>query len=152
MTWNNLRPGCLLGLLLLGGCANMVIDDPPASAERWRGTTTAGPTGIAGCGPMAVDVAVYDDPLYFQRLVAGGAEPTAAIVGLVPRATDAVTAWWIQGYVNRDNFVEFETARDRPIYFRAKPYAVWRGTLDGNRGTLSESGSPCYRQLVLTRG
>lgn len=152
MTWTHLQFGCLLGLLMIGGCADMVIGDPPPSAQRWRGTTTAGPAGIEGCGPLAVDVAVYDDPLYFQRLVDGGAEPTAEVAGFWPRATDALTAWWIHGYVNRANFVQFETARQRPIYFRAKPYAVWSGTLEGDRGTLAESGSPCNRELVLTRG
>jgi hypothetical protein len=149
MTSVQLRRGWLLSLALLGGCADMVIGNPPASAQRWRGVTTAGP--VVGCGPLAVDVAIYEDPLYLKRLVDGGAEPTTPVTGFLPRAADAVSSWWIQGYVNPDNFVQFETARERPIYFHAKPYAVWRGKVEGNRATLAESGSPCRRELVLTR-
>lgn len=142
----------LLGMATLGGCADYFIGDPPRSAERWRGTTTAGPAGIAGCGPLAVDVAIYQDPLYFRRMVDGRAEPTVDIAGFLPRATALATTWWIAGYVNPMNEVQLETGRQRPVYFRAKPYAVWRGRLEGDRGTLAESGSPCNRELVLTRG
>ena len=36
--------------------------------------------------------------------------------------------WWLEGYVTAANFVEFETKMQRPVYFGARPYAVWRGT------------------------
>jgi hypothetical protein len=142
----------LLGAAALGGCADLFIGDPPPSAERWRGTTTAGPAVIDGCAPLAVDVAIYQDPFSLSRVVDGRAEPTTEVTGFLPRATDAVTTWWIQGDVSRTNVVQFESGRQRPVYFRAKPYALWRGVLEGDRATLVESGSPCNRELVLTRG
>ena len=50
-----------------------------------------------------------------------------------------------------ENFVEFETRMQRPVYFGARPYAVWRGTRVDDRIALIESGSPCNRALVLSR-
>ena len=64
---------------------------------------------------------------------------------------DTVTTWWVQGYMTPANFVEFETRMQRPAFFRARPYAVWRGTRVDDRIELTESGSPCKRELVLTR-
>ena len=141
----------LAGALALSGCAAFVTDEPPPSAERWQGTTTAGPAGIPLCGPMVVDLAVYRDPLYRPRLADGLAVPTAAPVGARRRAVAFVTTWSVEGAVSPADEVRLELSRERPIYFRAKPYAVWRGPIDGERMTLTESGSPCNRELVLTR-
>ena len=65
---------------------------------------------------------------------------------------DAVSSWWVEGYRSPESFVQLETRRQRPIYFRAKPYAVWQGQIDGDRLALTEAGSPCGREVVLTRG
>lgn len=148
--------GCSLvglgSLLMLGGCADRFISDPPPSAERWRGISTAGPVEIAGCGPLAFDLAIWQDPLYLPRLIHGRADVTQDPSGFGERARDLVTTWWAGGYVSPRNAVQFDIGRQRPIYFRAKPYAVWRGTLAGDRATLVEAGSPCDRELTLTRG
>ena len=65
---------------------------------------------------------------------------------------EAYSQWWLEGYVTEANFVEFETKLQQPIYFGARPYAVWRGTIDGRAHALVESGSPCDREVVLVRG
>lgn len=143
----------LLGLLAVGGCVDMVTTGSSVPAPRWTGTTTAGPATIAECAPMAMDVAIYEDPLYMPSIVDGRAFPEPLAGGsLGARTAEAVSSWWIEGYMNPDFFIEMETRRQRPIYFRAKPYAVWRGTMiDPGTIILVESGSPCHRQLVLTR-
>jgi hypothetical protein len=146
--------GCLalLGLLSLGGCVDMFTGGPLVAAPRWTGITTAGPIDIAECAPMAVDVAVYEDPLYLPYLVDGRAYPKLEADRLSAKVAQLVSTWWVEGYMNPDFFVQFETRRQRPIYFRSKPYAVWRGSLvEENRIVLIESGSPCNRELVLTR-
>jgi hypothetical protein len=141
-----------LGLLALGGCVDMFTEGPIVAAPRWTGTTTAGPAEIAECAPMAVDVAIVQDPLYLFRQLDGRAHPTVRPTAHLPRATAAVTTWWAEGYANPDDFVQFETRRQRPIYFRAKPYAVWRGNIvEDKRIVLEESGSPCNRSLTLDR-
>lgn len=141
-----------LGLLALGGCVDMFISTSPEGAARWRGTTTAGPVAIPECAPMAIDLAIHEDPLYLPALVNGRAYPLDEPRAFWPRTVDAVTTWWVDGYMNPAQFVQFETKRQRPVYFRAKPYAVWRGSLVDDRIALVESGSPCGRALVLTRG
>lgn len=143
---------CLGGALALGGCVDMFTTDVPPGSARWQGTTTAGPAQLAECAPMRLDLAVHDHPFYVPALVDGRAYPTTRPERRWPRAVDAATSWWIEGYRNPDNFVQFETKRQRPVYFRAKPYAVWQGRIDGDRLALAESGSPCNREVVLTRG
>ena len=64
----------------------------------------------------------------------------------------AYRQWWLEGYVTEAEFVQFETKLQQPIYFGARPYAVWRGSIDGDRMVLTESGSPCDREVVLLRG
>jgi len=147
------RMGLLgLGLLAVSGCVDMFTEGPLGAAPRWTGTTTAGLAEIAECGPMAVDVAVVQDPLYMPRQLDGRAYPTVQPVGYLPRAAAAGTTWWVEGYVNADDYVQFETRRQRPVYFRAKPYSVWRGTLvEDKRIELEEFGSPCNRRLILDR-
>lgn len=148
------RIGCLVlaGLLFLGGCVDMFTGRPLTEMPRWTGTTTAGPIDIPECAPMAVDVTIFEDPLYLPYLVDGRAFPQLDIEGLGARATSLVSTWWVEGYMNPDYFVQVETRRQRPIYFRSKPYSVWRGSLvEENRIVLIESGSPCNRELVLTR-
>ena len=63
----------------------------------------------------------------------------------------AYTQWWLEGYVTDANFVQLETKMQRPVYFGARPYAVWRGTIAEDRLVLTESGSPCNREVVLVR-
>jgi hypothetical protein len=140
------------GLLVLGGCVDMFTGRPPEGTARWRGTTSAGPVAIPECAPMAIDLAIYEHPLYMPALVDGRAYPMDLATGIWPRTVDAATTWWVDGYMNPAQFVQFETKRQRPIYFRAKPYAVWRGSLVDDRIVLDEAGSPCGRELVLTRG
>jgi hypothetical protein len=143
----------LVGLLAMGGCVDMFTGDPPATAPtaRWRGVTTAGPPTIPECAPMRLNLAIYEHPLYFSALVNGRAYPQVTPVGPWPRTVESVTSWWAEGYMNPDSFVQFETRRQRPIYFRAKPYAVWQGWVTGDQLALVEAGSPCNREVVLSR-
>ncbi|MEK0085591.1 hypothetical protein [Benzoatithermus flavus] len=155
--------GCLLAL---AGCVDMFTASsapviarwqgdtrpaPEGTAIVWHGTTTAGSTTAAVCAPLAFDVTVHRDPLTIPAAVNGRAYPTTAPEGVGQHVSGALTSWWIEGYQNSDNFVELESKMQRPVFFRARPYSVWRGIQDGNRIVLVESGSPCGRELVLTR-
>ena len=40
------------------------------------------------------------------------------------------------------NFVEFETRMQRPAFFHARPYAVWRGTRVDDRIELTDFAPP----------
>lgn len=140
-------------LLLLGGCVDMFTADPSVATARWTGTSTAGAAEYAECAPMTLDVAIWDDPLFLPQQIGGRASlQPAEPRTLRTRAAEAASTWWVEGYMNPDYVVQLETRRQRPVYFRSKPYAVWRGNLvqDG-RIELVESGSPCGRQLVLTK-
>jgi hypothetical protein len=121
-------------------------------ATIWRGTSTAGKPGVAGCDPLAFDVTVHGDPLSVPAVVNGRAYPTTAPQDTRQRLEAAVTSWWVEGYQNVDSFMQFESKLQRPVFFRARPYSVWRGAQSGEHIVLSESGSPCGRDLVLTRG
>lgn len=143
----------LIGLLALGGCVDMFTTGSNVPAPHWSGTTTAGPETIAECAPMAIEVEIRDEALYLSSVVDGRAFPQATgPASLGTRAADAVTSWWVEGYMNPDFFVQMETRRQQPVYFRARPYAVWRGTMvEPDKIVMVESGSPCHRSLVLTR-
>jgi len=90
--------------------------------------------------------------VYLSPVVSGRAWLATAPQTQVDKWAEDYSQWWLEGYVTSANFVEFESRRQQPIYFRAKPYAVWRGTIEDDRMTLVESGSPCNRQAVLARG
>lgn len=133
-------------MLALGGCVDMFTPSQPPSTTRWSGVTTAGAADIPECRPFALDVALFAQPLYSFDTINGRAFPQAPGIGVA-----SVTTWWVQGYMTPANFVEFETRMQRPAFFHARPYAVWRGTRVDDRIELTESGSPCNRALVLTR-
>jgi hypothetical protein len=140
----------LTGLLALTGCVDAFTTRPP-EAGVWSGTTTAGRTDLAECAPFGFLVDIHDNPVLFWPEVSGRAFPTVAPVGTRQQATNAVTTWWVDGYMMPSNFIQFESRMQAPLFFGARPYAVWRGTLDDDRIALVESGSPCGRELVLTR-
>lgn len=143
----------LSGLLALGGCVDMLTGAPPGVSRTWRGTTTAGPAVLPECAPQRVEVALYDHPIYVPAQIQGRAYPLVEPEGYGARLTDAVTTWWAWGHMYPNRTVQFETRRQRPVYFRAMPYALWRGVMvEDDRILLDESGSPCGRKLVLTRG
>ncbi len=133
-------------MLALGGCVDMFGPTPAPDATRWSGVTTAGAADLPECRPFSLDVALFARPLYSFDTIDGRAYPQASSAGV-----DTVTTWWVQGYMTPANFVEFETRMQRPAFFNARPYAVWRGTRVDDRIELTESGSPCKRELVLTR-
>jgi hypothetical protein len=138
--------------LALGGCVDMFTDNPPGGAARFRGVTTAGVVDIPECAPFALDVGVFPEPWYLWEQVSGRAYPTVPPESARAKLVDAVSSWWVEGYTTPAGFVQFDTRRQRPIYFGAKPYAVWRGSIEGERMVLEESGSPCGREAVLARG
>jgi hypothetical protein len=140
------------GVLALGGCVDMFTDNPPGGAARFRGVTTAGAPGLPECAPMALDVGVFTEPWYLWEQVSGTGQPTPRPEGVEARIVEAVSTWWVEGYTTPSGFVQFDLRRQRPIYFGAKPYSVWRGGIDGERMVLEESGSPCRREVVLARG
>ena len=136
----------LMGMALtLGGCVDMFTTAPP-EAVRWRGVTTAGAKGEPNCGPFAMDLGVYSDPVFLMEVASGRAYPTVRVT------QDDLATWWLEGYATAGNFVEFESREQRPVILDARPYAVWRGTRGDERIVLVESGSPCGREVVLTRG
>lgn len=143
----------LVGLLAMGGCVDMFTGDAPATAPtvRWSGVTTAGPVTIAECAPMRLDLTIYEHPLYMAALVDGRAHPKTTPAGVWSQTAATLTTWWAEGYMNPDSFVQIETRRQRPVYFRAKPYAVWQGRVFGDQLALVEAGSPCNREVVLAR-
>ena len=57
-------------------------------------------------------------------------------------AGDLATTWWVQGYMTPANFIEFETRLQRPVFFNARPYAVWRGTWSPIRSRWSNPAHP----------
>jgi hypothetical protein len=139
--------------LALAGCVDMFTSVPPEGAVAWRGTTTAGDPALPECGAFDFELGQYAPPLYLWQTVSGRAWPTAVpAAGTLGRVADATTQWWLEGYVADDDFVQFESRRQRPVFFRARPYAVWRGTIAEDRMALTESGSPCGREVVLVRG
>ena len=140
------------GVLALGGCVDMFTDNPPGGAARFRGVTTAGAPGSPECAPMALDVGVFAEPWYLWEQVSGTGQPTPRPEGVEARIAEAVSTWWVEGYTTPAGFVQFDLRRQRPVYFGAKPYSVWRGGIEGARMVLEESGSPCGREVVLAKG
>ncbi len=138
-------------LLALGGCVDMFTTPPPDTVP-WRGTTTVGNTAYAECGSFAFELGQYQPYAFMWNTVSGRAWPTATPQSLQDEWTASYRQWWLEGYVTPANFVEFETKLQQPIYFRARPYSVWRGTIADDRMLLTESGSPCNREVVLVRG
>ncbi len=137
-----LPAAAVAAMLALGGCVDMFTPAQPPATTRWTGLTTAGTADLAECQPFDLQVDLFQERLFTFETINGRA---------FPRASSPVSTWWIEGYMTPANFVEFETRLQRPIYFRARPYAVWRGTMTADQITLVESGSPCHRQVVLTR-
>jgi hypothetical protein len=140
------------GVLALGGCVDMFTDNPPGGAARFRGVTTAGAPGFPECAPMALDVGVLAESWYLLEQVSGTGQPTPRPEGVEARIAEAVSTWWVEGYTTPAGFVQFDLRRQRPVYFGAKPYSVWRGGIEGARMVLEESGSPCGREVVLAKG
>jgi hypothetical protein len=138
--------------LALGGCVDMFTSVPPADAVPWHGTTTAGNPAFPECAAFNFQLGQHDRPVFLSPVVSGRAWLAAAPLTQVDKWAEYYSQWWLEGYVTSANFVQFESRRQQPIYFRAKPYAVWRGTIEDDRMTLVESGSPCNRQAVLARG
>ena len=154
MAWS--REGLLpmLGIgaaLALGGCVDMFTSPPPADAVAWRGTTTAGNPAFPECGAFAFELGQYLPPTFMWDTVSGRAWPTTVPETRIGKWSRAYTQWWLEGYVTDANFVQLETKMQRPVYFGARPYAVWRGTIAEDRLVLTESGSPCNREVVLAR-
>ena len=137
--------------LALGGCVDMFTARQPADTSRFSGVTSAGAPDIPECRPFELNVALFQQPLYSWETIDGRAHPTTPPNSMAGHAGDLATSWWVQGYMTPANFIEFETRLQRPVFFNARPYAVWRGTLVADQITLVESGSPCHRQVVLTR-
>ncbi len=142
----------VVGALALGGCVDMFTSKQPANAEHWHGVTTAGVGGGPVCGPFALDLGLFADPLFMWQTVSGRAYPSVSSDPDSPLNADGITTWWLEGYMTSANFVEFETRLQRPILPALRPYSVWRGTRNAERMMLVESGSPCDREVVLTRG
>ena len=142
----------LAAFAALGGCVDMFTQAPPDAPAAWSGTTTAGNTAFPECGPFLFELAQYQPPGYMWDTVSGRASPTEAPSGAVARWVASGTQWWLEGYVTDANFVQFETKMQRPVYFGARPYSVWRGAIEGDHMTMTESGSPCSREVVLVRG
>jgi hypothetical protein len=140
----------LAGLLALTGCVD-AFTTPLPEARTWSGTSTAGKTDLAECAPFGFLVDIRDNPVLFWPAVSGRAFPAATPAGVRQHATRTITSWWVEGYMTPSNFIQFESRMQAPLFFGARPYAVWRGTLADNRIALIESGSPCGRELVLTR-
>jgi hypothetical protein len=138
--------------LALGGCVDMFTSVPPPDAVSWRGTTSAGNPEFAECGSFALELGQYQPPAFMWNTVSGRAWPTAVPETQLDKIAAMSRQWWLEGYVTPANFVEFETKLQQPIYFRARPYSVWRGTIAEDRMVLTESGSPCNREVVLVRG
>lgn len=152
--------------LALPGCVDMFTASTAPEIGRWRGETRPAPAGEAivwqgisspgdtragGCGPLAFDVAIHRDPISIPLPVSGRAAAADAPGGTAERLSRALTTWWVEGYQNPDGFVQIESKLQRPAFFRARPYSVWRGVAADDRIALIESGSPCGRELVLTR-
>ena len=141
----------LAALAALGGCVDMFTQAPSDAPAAWSGTTTAGNAGFPECGPFLFELAQYQPPAYMWNSVSGRAWPVNVPQGALASWVASGTQWWLEGYVTSADFVQFESRRQQPIFFRARPYAVWRGTIADDHMTLVESGSPCNRQVVLAR-
>jgi hypothetical protein len=142
----------MAGALALGGCVDMFTAEPPPDASRWHGVTSAGATDNPECGPFAFDLGLYQQPVYLYQTLSGRAYPTTVPTTTTAKLIDDASQWWLDGYMTADNFVEFESRLQRPVYLGARPYSLWRGGRAGDRMLLVESGSPCNREVVLTRG
>ena len=145
----------LLGLgaaLALGGCVDMFTGRPPPDAVAWRGTTTAGNTDFPECGAFQFELGQYRPERSCGTRSAAAPGPPRRRTRRPVEWAGAYRQWWLEGYVTEADFVQFETKLQQPIFFGARPYAVWRGTIDEDRMVLIESGSPCDREVVLVRG
>jgi hypothetical protein len=125
---------------------------PEGTAIVWEGIATGGRSELPACAPFAFDVTVHKDPLSLPAPVEGRAYTLAGTGGLRQQVDGFTTTWWVEGYQNVDRFMQIESRMQRPVIFRARPHSVWRG-VEGEDGriVLIESGSPCGRELVLTR-
>ena len=142
------------GAIALGGCVDMFTSKQPADADAWRGTDDRGKSGVPGVRSVRTSssASISGPTLH----VADGQRPGLAVrvhrIPTVRSMADGITTWWLEGYVTSANFVEFETRLQQPILPDLRPYSVWRGTRNAERMTLVEFGSPCDREVVLTRG
>jgi hypothetical protein len=144
----------LLGLVAglgLGGCVDM-FTRAPSDAVAWRGTTSVGNAEFRECGAFLFELGQYRPAAFMWDTVSGRAWPTAEPATLSGRWAAALRQWWLEGYVTGAGFVQFESRRQQPVFFGARPYSVWRGAIAGDRMVLTESGSPCGREVVLVRG
>ena len=142
----------LAAVAALAGCVDMFTQAPPDAPAAWSGTTTVGNSDFPECGPFLFELAQYLPPGHLWNTVSGRAWPTEVPQATLGRWVAGATQWWLEGYVTSANFVEFETKMQKPVYFGARPYSVWRGYIDGDRMQMLESGSPCNREVVLVRG
>ena len=105
----------------------------------WHGTTTAGNPAFPECQAFNFQLGQYRSA---GVPVAGGQRPRLGRLrrrnATLGKWDETFSQWWLEGYVTSANFVQFESRRQQPIYFRAKPYAVWRGTIEDDRMTLVE--------------
>lgn len=145
-------PVGLAGLLLVAGCVDALTTRPPAGAERWTGTSSAGTTDAAECGAFAFDLALYPDPAGGPEQISGRAHPATQGATRLERLARGLSSWWVEGYAAANDVVSFELRRQGGWPDAPRSYAVFRGTRSGDRITLEESGSPCARELVLARG
>ena len=146
----------LLGLgaaLALGGCVDMFTGAPP-DAVAWSGTTTAGNTEFPECGAFQFELGQYrPETFMWDFLVSGRAWPTQVpdtldwSMGRAPTASGGSRAM-----SPRPNSSSSRPSSTNSTHFGARPYSVWRGSIDGDRMALTESGSPCNREVVLLRG
>ena len=114
--------------------------------------TTAGVGGGSVCGPFALDVDLFADPIFMWQTIDGRAYPAATPDPDSRLVSDGITTWWLEGYMTTANFVQFESRLQQPDHpRRATLFRMARHPSD-ERMMLVESGSPCGREVVLTRG
>lgn len=142
------RRAAALAALLLAGCADSFVFDPPEPAQL-VGDITVGTTQAGlDCGPMRAEVSIEGDRITgraFQDTSASGL-PIRAVTGLQP--------WWLVGDLYENGvavvtlFQSTTLPAGPPDSVGAKPISVFRGTVVGNRLDAAEQQPSCGRRLV----
>jgi hypothetical protein len=140
--------------LVAGACVDQFTATPEPGTTRYAGVSSAGiDAAQVQCGPFRFDVAVGPERIE-GRAFGEGWQPPPATFGLFGEylpasATAAVTSWWIEGTLPKDDTVQLEIRMQAPYWYGARPYMVWRGARVGDTILLKEAPPSCEREVTL---
>ena len=115
----SLQPMLGLGATLaLAGCVDMFTGPPPADAVRLARHHDRGQSGLSRMRRLRVRARPVPPPTFLWDTISGRAWPTAVPDSQLGKWAEAYTQWWVEGYVTKAEFVQFETKMQQPGLLR----------------------------------